>query len=136
MRAAILKAARTGRIEEMKTPYETNEMRPALGGAAVSDPVQYWRKLSADGEGREILAALLLILEGPFARVANGTKGEMFVWPAFAAMDLKQLTPPQEVALLRLVRPPEAKPMRETGRYTWWQLGIGVDGTWHYLEKR
>ena len=42
---------------------------------------------------------------------------------------------PEEVDLLRLVTPEEAKAMRAARKWTWWRLSIGADGTWHSFKK-
>ena len=50
-------------------------------------------------------------------------------------MALGQLTPRQEVELLRLVPPSAVREMKDKGKYTHWRLAIGADGTWHTLRK-
>lgn len=131
MRNAILAAARSGEIENMRTPLEWNELKPEIATTVVADPIAYWKQKSADGQGRQILAVLAEILEGPPARIGQGTAGERYVWPDLAERDPAALTPPQHVQLLRLVSPDEAKAMRAHKRWTWWRLSIGADGTWH-----
>ena len=138
MREAILSAARSGRIEEMKTAIELNELKPEFGASPVPDPITYWRQISGDGEGREILAEAINILEMPFAVVPFGKDIEnsrIFVWPYLAETALDKLTPPQEVDLLRIVSPDEAKDMKAKKKYTGWRLAIGADGTWHSFRK-
>jgi hypothetical protein len=138
MRQAILAAAHSGRIEDLAVPLDWNEMKPDLAVTAVADPIAHFRKLSGDGEGREILAILANILEMPPAELPLGKDLEnniIYVWPYLAEKRLDQLTPPEEVDLLRLVSPAEAKAMREKKRWTWWRLTIGADGTWHSFRK-
>jgi hypothetical protein len=135
MREAILAAARTGRIEAMRGPLEWNELKPEVADNQPADPIAHWRAVSGDGEGREVLAALIGVLETPAAVLEPGGRGERYVWPAFAEMALDMLEPPAEVALYRLVSPAEAKAMREARRWTSWRLVIGKDGTWHSFRK-
>jgi hypothetical protein len=138
MREAILGAVKTGRIEELRHAYELNELKPDLGPTAAGDPVAYWKKISGDGEGREILAALAEILETGYVVVPLGPDLEnnrVYVWPYFAEVPLDKLTPPQEVELLRLVPPVVAKEMKTARKYTYWRITIGADGTWHSLRK-
>ena len=135
MRDAILAAARTGTIEALRTPLEWNELKPEISDGPVSDPIAHWKQRSGDGEGRQILAILLEILECPPAIVGAGTSSERYVWPGFAEADLATLPPPLEVQLYRLVSPAEAKAMRERKAWSWWRLSIGVDGTWHSFLK-
>ena len=133
MRAAILEAARTGDIEEMRPVLESNELMPTVSFGGANDPIAYWKENSDDKKAREILAIMIEILEMPFVRLSKGTSNEMFVWPYLSRIDPKKLTPQQEVDLYRLISPAEAKTMREFGDYIWYRLGIGPDGTWHFF---
>ena len=138
MREAILTAVHAGSIDELRIPLEWNEMKPDVAPGHVDDPVAYWRQISGDGEGREILAVLGRILELPHAVEPLGKDFEnnrVFVWPYLALADLSKLTPAQEVELYRLVSPAEAKVMRERKKWTWWRLSIGADGTWHSFVR-
>ena len=138
MRESILAAVRSGDIEDLRTALEWNELKPHVADEPVDDAIAYWKRISGDGEGREILAILAEILDCPPAVLPIGKDIEnnrVFVWPAVAEADLAKLTPPQEVALYRLVRPDAVKAMREAKRWTWWRLAIGADGTWHSFHK-
>lgn len=151
MHRAILDAARSGHIDELKTPLEWNELKPEIAAETVEDPIAYWRKLSKDGEGREILAALIAILELPPAVVGapppaptrpSGRKDNgapvppaLYVWPYLAVRPLGSLTRDEEADLLRLMAPEDAKAMKAKGKYTSWRLGIGADGTWHFFIR-
>ena len=138
MRDAILAAVGNGDIEDLRTALEWNELRPHIGTQQVDDPITYWKQISGVGEGREILAILAEILDCGHIALPIGKDVEnnlVYVWPALAEADLTKLTPQQEVALYRLVKPAEAKAMREAKRWQWWRLAIGADGTWHAFHK-
>jgi len=138
MRHAILAATHSGRIEDLIVPLDWNELKPDVAPTSVEDPIAYWKKTSADGKGREILAALANILEMKPAELPLGQDLEnniIYVWPYLAEAKLDSLTPSQEVDLLRLVSPPEAEAMRKSKTWTWWRLTIGADGTWHSFKK-
>jgi hypothetical protein len=138
MREAMLAAVRSGQIEELRHAFELNELKPELGPEPVGDPVAYWKKISGDGEGREVLAALAEILDAGYVAVPLGRDLEnnrIYVWPYFAEVPLQKLTPAQQVELLRLVPAAVAKEMMQTGKYTHWRLAIGADGTWHHFRK-
>jgi hypothetical protein len=138
MREAILAATRTGRIEDLQVPIDWNELKPDFATTAVDDPIAFWKKESADGEGREILAALANILQMHPAELPLGKDIEnniVYVWPYLAEAKLDALTPAEEVDLLRLVSPDRAKAMRAAKTWTWWRLSIGADGTWHTFKK-
>ncbi len=138
MHEAIVSAVHSGEIEDLKLAYDLGELRADLGDKPVSDPVAHWKSLSADGEGREILAIVAnLFAVGP-AMVNRGKDPEnnaVYVWPYLAEMPLDKLTPAQEVDLLRLVPAAEAKAMRAGKTYTGWRLKIGADGLWHAFYK-
>lgn len=138
MRHAILAATQSGRIEDLIVPLEWNELKPDLAQGPVDDPIAYWKKVSVDGEGREILAVLANILDMPPAERRLGRDVEnnaVYVWPYLAEARLDALTPAEEVDLLRLVSPDVAKAMRTKKKWTWWRLAIGADGTWHSFRK-
>ena len=137
MREAILSAVRSGRIEDLRHAYELNELKPDLGDA-VGDPIAHWKKISGDGEGREVLAALAEILETGYVELPLGRDLENnkdYVWPYLAEVPLDKLKPAQEVELLRLVSPAAAKEMKAARKYAYWRIAIGADGTWHSLHK-
>jgi hypothetical protein len=138
MREAILAAALSGHIEELRVPLDWNEMKPDVTPNTNDDPIAYWKKTSGDGEGREVLAALANMLQMRHASVPLGKDPEnnlIYVWPYLAEAKLDALTPAEEVDLLRLVSPEAAKSMREKKKWTWWRLTIGADGTWHSFRK-
>jgi hypothetical protein len=138
MHEAILSAVHSGQIDDLKLAYDLGELRADLGEKTVSDPVAHWKSLSADGEGREVLAIVAdLFAVGP-AVVHRGQDPEnnaVYVWPYLAELPLDTLTPAQEVDLLRLVSATEAKAMRRGKTYTGWRLTIGADGLWHAFHR-
>ncbi len=138
LRDALIDAVQSGRIEELRYAYELNDIKPDLGLPVGADPVAHWKKISGDGNGREVLAALSLLLEAGYVVLPLGPDPEnnrLYIWPYFAEVPLGALTPAQEVALLRLVPPAKAREMKVSGRYTHWRLAIGADGSWHSFRK-
>ena len=129
---SIVVAAQSGNIDEMLPVLEENELPPMLNATAVSDPIAFWKKASADGQGHDILAAMLNVFSSGFMRKGEG-KDVMYIWPYFAEMDLAKLTPAQEVDLYRVVPPPQGLEMKRSGKYTYYRAGIGADGVWHYF---
>lgn len=133
MREQILAAVHSGAIGDLIDAIEWNEIKPDFG-AAGSDPIAYWKRVSADGEGREVLSDLANMLALPPARLALGRDPEntmVYVWPYLAELPLDALKPGEEVDLLRLVPAEKARQMRVAKKWTWWRLAIGADGTWH-----
>jgi hypothetical protein len=128
----IVEAARSGDIEKMRPVLEESELKPMVAAGAVDDPIAFWKRCSADGEGRDVLAALLNVLSAGYARVQHGSE-PMYVWPYFAEIDLSKLSPEQVVELYRVVPAAQALPMQRSGKYSYWRVGIASDGVWHYF---
>jgi hypothetical protein len=138
MRDAILSAVRSGRIKDLRTAVELNEIKPVVGDKPVGDLIAHWRQRSGDGEGREVLALLGEILDAGYVVLPIGRDLEnnrVYVWPYFAELAPDKLTPAQEVELLRLVPAETLGEMKRQGRYTHYKLGIGADGTWHFFLR-
>ncbi len=136
---AIMSAVHSGRIEDLSTAVDWNEMKPDLApGGPVADPIAYWKAQSADGQGRSILAALGNLIEtrpGTLAAGKDVENSRVFVWPGFADKPLAKLSPAEEVELYRLAPPAEVAAMKAKGKYAGWRLAIGADGTWHSFRK-
>ncbi|MGH6832323.1 MAG: hypothetical protein ACRECM_04775, partial [Methyloceanibacter sp.] len=128
----IVVAAESGEIETMRPVLESNELKPMVAAAHVEDPIEFWKNVSADGVGRDVLAAMLNVIASGYVRVGQG-HDEMFVWPYFAEIDLATLTHSQEVDLFRIVPPALAVPMKKSGKYGYYRLGISPTGVWHYF---
>ncbi|GIK80090.1 MAG: hypothetical protein GHHEDOFH_00733 [Pseudorhodoplanes sp.] len=131
-RERILTAARTGDLGKLMAVMKDNGM-PVFSLSDHRDPAAFWKANYPDSEGVEALAILISILEAPFVHVEKGTPQEVYVWPYFARMPLKALTPQQRVELFRIVTGADYKEMQDFGAYSFYRLGIGPDGTWHYF---
>ena len=130
----IADAAQSGDIEKMRPVFESNELKPMVTTAYVDDPIAFWKKASADGTGRDVLAAMLNVMTSGFVRKGQG-RDEIFVWPYFAETDLSKLTPAQEVELYRILSPELALQMKNAGKYNYYRLGISPTGVWQYFMQ-
>jgi hypothetical protein len=138
VREALLAAVDAGRIEELRNALDLSQIKPDTGAPPNTDPIVHWKNAFGDTQGREVLAALSLILDAGYVAVRRGSdieNNQLYVWPYFAEVPLSQLTPRQEVELLRLVPAGAAREMKEKGKYTHWRLVVGADGTWHSFRK-
>src|SRR5271166_5200389 len=135
MRQAILQAAMSGDIEELRIPIDMNELHPVFSKDRIPQPIAYLKSVSADGNGREMLAILFNLLTTGYAIKNAGTKNEMIVWPYHAAIPLSGLTPSQEVEIYRFLPPARLKEMIARGKYSYYRVGIGRDGVWHYFSS-
>jgi hypothetical protein len=132
-RDRILAAARTGDLQTVLTLMQANANMPVFSHTQRQDPAAYWRENYPDSEGIEILSILISILETEPARIDAGTPQEVYLWPYFARLPIKSLTPAQKVDLFRVVTGSDYQQMLARGRYVFYQLGIGPDGTWRYF---
>jgi hypothetical protein len=139
LRDAILTAARSGNIEELKVAFDVSGAVPDFGIGGMNDPIRALKAASDDGQGREILAALIEVLSLPPATSPFGSDIEnnlIYVWPYLAERQLDKLTPAEDVDLYRLVDPAKASEMHEKRRWMWWRLTIAADGTWLAFKRQ
>jgi hypothetical protein len=132
-RDRILAAARTGDLQTVLTLMRAGGNMPVFSHTQRQDPAAYWRETYPDSDGVEILSILTSILETEPARIDAGTPQETYLWPYFARLPIKSLTPAQKVDLFRVVTGSDYQQMLARGRYVFYQLGIGPDGTWRYF---
>jgi hypothetical protein len=132
-RRLLMDAARSGDIEQLRPLMEAQPEPPSVSFGDAGDPIEYLKQLSADADGREILAILLEVLESGFVQVAPGTPEELFVWPYFAQFPLEALTPGQIVELFTLLTAADLEDMKSFGGYTFFRVGIAPDGRWMFF---
>lgn len=131
---AIMAAAHSGEIEDLRTAIEWNELPPALSGEKIDDPIAFLKAASQDGKGHQMLAIIADLLSVGPARQPLGRDPEntdVYVWPYLAELSLDKLSPAEEVDLYRIVPVDQIVKMRQQKRWTWYRLAIGADGTWH-----
>ncbi|MDF1607752.1 hypothetical protein PZ897_06145 [Hoeflea sp. YIM 152468] len=134
MRELILAAAATGDLEKLRPLLGTGPGATQLAFAELdADAVDYLRSTSGDGEGHEILAILIDLLNTGFVRIDAGKPTETYVWPYFAALPLAGLSPPQKVELLRLVTAGDVEDMKAYGAYNFFRVGISPEGDWRFF---
>ena len=139
MRDAILSAALHGDLDELRKAIEWNELPPEFGLPDGAEPIDHWRETSKDGNGRDVLAILAELLSSPAAKLPLGRdleNNDIYVWPYVSELDIENLTPAQQVELFRLVPIDDAVEMQRRGKWTWYRLAIGADGTWHVFSKQ
>ena len=138
MREAILEAALSGRLDDLRQAIELNELKPVIGDGSAGDPIASLKRLSADGQGQDILAALMRILGASWAAVPLGADIEnnrIYVWPRFAATGITALDANDNAALAAIVPPDRHEAMLKSRIYDYWRIAIAADGTWHSFGK-
>ena len=133
MRADLLEAARNVDFRRLRLIYDANDPRPVLSFGDVDDPIDFLKQSSGDGEGLEILAILVEVLEAGWVRKNPDTPEEMYVWPYFTELPLASLTDKQKVELFEIVTAVDYDEMESYGSYIFYRIGIGPDGNWYYF---
>jgi hypothetical protein len=132
-RERILAAARSGELAKLFAVMKEAPSLPVFSFSEDSDPVAFWKANYPDSDGVEALSILINVLETAFVHVDVGTAQEIYLWPYFARMPLKALTPQQKVELFRIVTGADYKDMVEFGVYSFYRIGIAPDGTWQFF---
>jgi len=120
-------------LQKLLTVMQMNETMPIFSFSSESDPVAFWKSNYPDSDGVEVLSILVTILQTGFTHVDKGTPQEMYLWPYFTRMPVKNLTPEQKVELFRIITGSDYKDMLDFGAYSFYRLGIGPDGVWHFF---
>lgn len=130
----ITEACRAGDIEALRPliGLGADITQLSLGGIE-GDPVDFLREMSGDGQGQEILAILLEVLESGFVHLDAGTPQEAYVWPYFFATPLDRLDARQRVELFKVVTAGDYEDMKAFGAYNFYRVGINPEGRWLFF---
>jgi hypothetical protein len=132
-RRKLIEAAQSGDMEQLRVLMQAQPKPPLVAHGDPGDPIDYLKALSADADGREILAILLKLMQSGFLHTGVGTKEELYVWPYFAGYPINALTPPQLVELFTLMTAADYEDMKSYGSYTFFRVGIAPDGRWMFF---
>jgi hypothetical protein len=132
-RERILAAARSGDLSQLVAVMQTGGTMPIFSLNDDKDPIPFWKANYPDSDGLEVLSIAIEILEAGYVHVDQGTAEDMYVWPYFARMPLKALTPIQKVELFKIITGSDYKDMLDFGAYNFYRLGIAPDGTWQFF---
>jgi hypothetical protein len=107
---------------------------PVVTFGEVNDPIEHLKVSSNDGEGRELLAIMIELLESPYS-IVSGEDGEpdIYVWPGYATHDLQGLTPAQLVDVYKIVSHMDLEEMQLYGGWYFFRVGIDANGEWRYF---
>jgi hypothetical protein len=133
MRERILKAARSGDPQKLRALMQASGAMPVFSHTQRLDPTAVWKDAYPDSEGVEALAILVTIMETAPVHVDVETPAETYIWPYFARLPLKTLTPAQKVDLFRVITGADYQAMLAANRYAFYRVGIAPDGTWRYF---
>ncbi|MFT4181032.1 MAG: hypothetical protein QM636_03830 [Rhizobium sp.] len=138
LRETIVEAAASGDLERLRPLMNVGgglNQTQVTADNPDEDPIKTLHDLSGDADGIEILSILLDIMSSACAHVGQGTPDEMYVWPYFAEKDIKTLTTPEKVDLMRIVTAGDFSDMLEFGGYNFYRVGITPDGKWKFFTS-
>lgn len=138
LRAAIVEAAASGDLERLRPLMNVGgglKQTQVTADDPGEDPIKTLHDLSGDPDGIEIMSILLDIMSTGFAHVGQGTPDEVYVWPYFAEKDIKTLSTPEKVDLMRIVTAGDYADMLEFGGYNFYRVGITPDGRWKFFTS-
>jgi hypothetical protein len=130
LRDELIAAAKTGEVEAFVPILARQTAQPQLTFEEVSDPIEFLRRTSNDGDAREVMAILEELLEAPYAAFNEGAEDEFYVWPYFVATDLEQLSPSELVDCYKIVSHQDLQEMRDFGGWFFYRVAISARGEW------
>lgn len=134
MRQKIIDAAKTGDVNNLKPLLGTSGDPTQLSVSDnVKDPIAYLKQLSGDGDGLEIMAIMIDLLNSGYAHLDQGDDEEIYIWPYFVALPIDKLSKPQLVELFQIMTAGDLEEMKEIGTYSFFRIGITPDGTWRFF---
>lgn len=134
MRQKIIDAAKTGDVNNLKPLLGTSGDPTQLSVSDnVKDPITYLKQLSGDGDGLEIMAIMIDLLNSGYAHLDQGDDEEIYIWPYFVALPIDKLSKPQLVELFQIMTAGDLEEMKEIGIYSFFRIGITPDGTWRFF---
>ena len=126
--AAMVRAATSGDVTKLTGLFAQQRQTPELTFTSVADPATFLKESSGDGEGHEVLAILLDILEAGYLRLNAGTEEETYLWPYFARYPLHDLSAAQKVELYKIVTAADYFDMLDYGAWTFYRVEITKNG--------
>ena len=127
-RAALIEAAATGDIEALRPIFEAEPAPPTVSFGGPEDAIDYLKQ-QGKGDGIEMLAILLDLLEAPYAAQDGGDGKASYVWPYLAAMEgLPDVGPVDRIEGIRIAGYDQFKEIQDLGVWYWWRVYIGEDG--------
>ena len=133
LRKKLIDVAISGEIDKLKPLFEAFKEPPLLSFDDIEDPIGFLKLSSGDGEGREILAIMLEVLQSGYVLRDKGKDGEIFIWPYFVEIPPEELNPRQQVELFRIITAGDFEDMKDYGAYIFYRIGITPEGELKYF---
>ncbi|MCF4097866.1 hypothetical protein [Maritalea mediterranea] len=133
-RDLLMDAARSGDVERFRPIIDAQPDAPQFSFGVVDQPIQFLRDSSNDGEGLELMAIMLELLEAPYAVQDLGDgRPKMYVWPAYATHNLQGLSDQELVEVYKIVSHLDVEEMRLYGGWYFFRVGIDENGVWQFF---
>lgn len=134
LRRRLIEIARAGDVEALRPYLQTGEEGTALSVFPLEgDPIEFIRNSSGDGDGVEMMAILLEVLQSGYVQMDEGKDSEIFVWPYFVQVPLDRLDSRRLVELFELVTAGDYQRMLENGSYDFYRVGISPEGRFEFF---
>lgn len=130
-RDAMLAAARAADLDGLQAIIDKQGEPIQLGFGGAETAAEFATGNSATGDGLDVLADLVDILEAPYAEVADGEGGSFYIWPYLAGLDdLTRLTDADKVVAYQLIAPEALADFVDFGGWLGFRTIIDDGGTW------
>ena len=117
----------------MRPVFESNELKPMVATAYVDDPIAFWKKASADGTGRDVLAAMLNVAVVRLCARGARHRTRCMCGPISPRPILPNSRRRRRSSFTASSPPSLALAMKKAGKYSYYRLGISPNGVWHYF---
>ncbi len=130
-RQLLIDVARTGDLSALTAVINGELDDPWLSpGGIVDDAFEHLRYSSIESQGAETLAALIEILESPYAVIGEG-ENAIYVWPYLTEIvGQRHLTPSEFIDLFRLIDMAAYRDMLKAGEWQAYRALISARGEW------
>ncbi|WP_052715605.1 hypothetical protein [Devosia chinhatensis] len=129
-RQALIDAARSGDIEELRALVEAQASPPNVSFGNPEDAVDYLKDASEDDDGRQILGLLIDLFDQPYAFYPDSGGQTNYIWPYLAELPPDSLTPEQQVDAYRLLDSAQIEELKQFGAWYYWRTVINEAGDW------
>lgn len=130
-RAAMLAAAKAADLAALQAIIDSQGTPIQLGFGGAETAADFATGNSQTGDGLDVLADLVDILEAPYAKVDDGEGGSFYIWPYLAGMDdLTTLTDVDKVVAYQLITPDALPDFIDYGGWLSFRTIIDEDGSW------
>lgn len=129
-RTAMIGAAKAADLAALQAIIDSqaNAIQLGFGGAATA--AEFATGNSVTGDGLDVLADLVDILEAPYAKVTD-EGGTFYIWPYLAdVMDLATISDADKVVAYQLIDTTSLPDFIEYGGWIAMRTIVNEDGTW------